>query len=142
MEKNMKNNAKAWIIFSELAGFMLVLLAVWLDEVVDLPRLLLGAPATPVRLQESLFESVFVILVGVSVVVGTRWLFRRIKELESYVIVCAWCRRVKVNDRWVSFEQYMSEKGNTMTSHGICETCAEKQIRELQSRRAAPSSRN
>jgi len=137
----MKNNPKSLIILAEFMGFILALLAIWSDEVMDLPRLMLGAPPAPVRLQESLFESTFVIIACVCVIVSTLWLLRRIKELESFIIICAWCRRVKVDDRWVSFEEYMSEKGNTTTSHGICEKCAEEQMRQVQGGHVATASR-
>jgi len=135
----MKINVKAWIVIAELAGFMLVTLVVWLDELADLPNALFGAPLSSARPQEGWLETSIVITACAGVVLSTIWLFRRIRELESYIVVCAWCRRVKVNDRWMAFEQYMNEKAHTMTSHGICEDCAEKQLQAARHRAAASS---
>jgi hypothetical protein len=79
----------------ETAGFVLIIGLIWLDELLDLPRLLFGAAPTPIRLGEGLMESVMTLLVGVVIVFITHRSFRRIEYLESLVVMCAWCRRVR-----------------------------------------------
>jgi signal transduction histidine kinase len=48
----------------ELLGFAMLILFVWLDEIIDLPHLLFGEPATPVNLLESGMESVVILAVA------------------------------------------------------------------------------
>ncbi len=122
---------KPWLVACEAAGFLLVFLLIWLDETVDLPYLLLGAPPTPLRLSEALLESICILVIGGSVVGSTLWLFKQIEKLESYIIICAWCRKVKVDERWITIEAYLQEKNNLQTTHGLCPTCAEEQLETL-----------
>ena len=82
----------------EAAGFLLIIAIIWLDEVLDLPRLLLGAAATPLRPGEGLLESVLTLAVGTAVVTITYRAFRRIEYLQSLVVMCAWCRRVRAGN--------------------------------------------
>ena len=114
------------ILTVEVLGFFAVLAIIWLDEFVDIPALYFGAPNTPPRPQEYWFESLAVFFLAVIVVWTTFWIFRRLRYLEQFVRVCAWCRKVLVNDQWVSFEEYMMTQYDLHSSHGICPFCAER----------------
>jgi len=109
----------------QLAGFGFVFALIWLDELVDLPHLLFGDPPTPVRLTEIAIESVGVlILAGVARLITSR-ILRRLAYLERFVVLCAWCRRVRLDNNWVTFEAFLGEH-SAETSHGMCPTCEEK----------------
>jgi hypothetical protein len=108
----------------EAAGFLLIVAIIWLDEILDLPRLLLGAAATPVRPGEGFLESFLTLAVGTAVVTITYRAFRRIEYLESLVVMCAWCRRVRSGDEWLAVEQFLERQHHAHTTHGICNACA------------------
>jgi hypothetical protein len=108
----------------ETAGFLLILAIIWLDEILDLPRLLFGAAATPLRLGEGVLESVLTLMVGMTVVTITYRAFRRIEYLESLVVMCAWCRRVRAGDEWLAVELFLERQHHARTTHGICTSCA------------------
>ena len=108
----------------ETAGFLLIIALIWLDELLDLPRLLFGAAPTPLRLGEGMMESVMTLGVGVVIVSITLRAFRRIEYLESLVVMCAWCRRVRSGSEWLSVERFLERQHNAHTTHGICEGCA------------------
>jgi hypothetical protein len=109
----------------EAAGFLLIIAIIWLDELLDLPRLLFGTPPTPLRPGEGLLESALALAVGAVVVTVTYRAFRRIEYLESLVVMCAWCRRVRAGDEWLAIEQFLERQHHAHTTHGICNTCAE-----------------
>lgn len=111
------------ILGLELIGFAVVLAILWLDEYVDMPFRFFGALKTPPRPQEFWFEALAVLLVATGVVLATLWVFRRLRFLENFIQVCAWCRKVKVGEEWVPFEQYMKQEHDVRSSHGICPTC-------------------
>ena len=113
------------VLMLEAAAFLLVIAIIWLDEVIDLPHRLFGAPSSPVRIAEGLTESLLVLGLAVLVLAVTVRAFRRILQLESYLVLCAWCRRVRVDGEWQSFEAFLSSR-ETRTSHGICADCANK----------------
>jgi hypothetical protein len=71
-----------------------------------------------------LLESVLTLAVGAAVVSITLRAFRRIEYLESLVVMCAWCRRVRLGDEWLTVEQFLERQHNSQTSHGICKGCA------------------
>ena len=89
-----------------------------------MPFRFLGALKTPLRPQEFWFEALAVLLVATAVVTATLWVFRRLRILESFVQVCAWCRKVNVaEEEWVSFEQYLKREHDVLSTHGICPEC-------------------
>ena len=111
------------ILGLELIGFAIVLAILWLDEYVDVPFRFLGALKTPPRPQEFWFEALAVLLVATAVVLATLWVFRRLRFLENFIQVCAWCRKVNVGEEWISFEQYLKREHDVKSSHGICPAC-------------------
>ncbi len=129
----MDSKATSRIVILEMVGFAAVIAVIWLDELADLPYYLGVAASMPPRVPEAWLESGLVVIVCAGVIASTIWLLGRIVRLESYIVMCAWCRRVRVDGRWITFEEYLSEKDNLQTSHGLCSACAEEQIRVVES---------
>jgi hypothetical protein len=111
------------ILAVEVFGFASVIAVLWLDEYVDIPFRLLGALKTPSRPQEFWLEALSVLLVAVAVIVATLWVFRRLRVFESFIHVCAWCRKVNLGDDWISFEQYLRRTHDVHSTHSICPEC-------------------
>ena len=107
----------------ELVGFAALLAILWLDEYVDVPFRFFGALKTPLRPEEFWFEALAVLLVAISVVAATLWIFQRLRILEGFIQVCAWCRKVNVRDEWLPFEQYLKREHDVQATHGICPAC-------------------
>ena len=61
-------------------------------------------------------------------------------EAEAHILrgllpMCAWCKRIQDEDRWLAIEAYAREHLNTEFSHGICPDCLRKvERRELPQR--------
>ena len=107
----------------EALGFIFVALLIWVNEFLDIPHVLLGAPPTPWRPVEVAIESGFVILLGTAVT-GVSWLtFRRLAYLESLLTLCASCQRVGDEGRWMAFEAFIESRDSTATTHGMCPDC-------------------
>ena len=107
----------------EALGFIFVALLIWVNEYLDVPRLVFGSPATPFRPIEVAIESGFVLLLGAAVT-GVSWLtFRRLAYLESLLILCASCQRVGDEGRWLDFESFVESRDRLETTHGMCPDC-------------------
>ena len=120
------------VIRLEVAAFALVILTIWLDEWLDLPHRLLGAPGTPFNWQESLLESVFITALGVAIVRVTRLLFARMRHLEGILPICAGCKKIRDEDgHWHAVESYVRERTEAEFSHGICPECAHRLYPDL-----------
>ena len=112
------------ILLLEAIAFLAIVAIIWLDEVLDLPHLLFRAPPTPLRLGEGFLESILTLAVGIGVVLVTGRAFRRIEYLESLIVMCAWCRRVRDGGNWVTVELFLERQHHAQTAHGICDACA------------------
>jgi len=109
-------------VIPQIIGFLALAALVWMDELLDLPHVLFGAAASPHRVEEALLESVVILLLGTAVSAWTIRAARRVAYLESFVILCAWCRRVHYADTWLSVEAFFAQH-RARTSHGLCPDC-------------------
>lgn len=57
---------------------------------------------------------------------GALLFMRRMHELETMIVVCAWTKRVKFKGEWVSFEEYLRARFNLRFTHGISEDASRK----------------
>jgi hypothetical protein len=109
-------------VIPQIIGFLALAALTWMDELLDLPHVLLHAPPSPHRVQEALLESIVILLLGTAVTAWTVRAARRVAYLESFVVLCAWCRRVRHDDRWLSLEAFLAQH-RAATSHGLCPDC-------------------
>jgi hypothetical protein len=122
-----RKNAEKGVAIIEISAFTLFILIIWLNELIDIPNLMLGAEATPPNWRESIFESVCVGILGTSMVYLTRKIFRRLRSLEGILPLCAFCKKIRdEEDKWHPIENYISDRSEAGFSHGICPDCAEK----------------
>jgi hypothetical protein len=130
----MKNRKSAdTILWIEAMGFLAIITLSWLDELVNLPRRLFGAPL-PVNWPEAVIETTVVLLAWLVVHRVTTRLLKRLHYLEEFFRVCAWCRKIDAEGEWVPLEEYFSRTFATKTSHGMCPECArqlEAKLRDL-----------
>ena len=115
----------------ETCGFGLVILLIIANEYLDLPPLIFGARPTPIRISEILLETGAILLWGVGITVASWRRNQRIARLEKLLLICASCRRVNVDGRWLGFEAYIKQRDHLLTSHGVCPTCYEREVGDL-----------
>jgi len=114
------------ILYESIALAMIVIL-IWIDEILDIPHNLLGAPATLINWRESLFESVAIVGCGMILIKATRALFAEIQYLEGFLLVCAWCKRIRDEQgEWEQMEAYIHSHSEAVFSHGVCPDCEDK----------------
>jgi hypothetical protein len=65
----------------------------------------------------------FILAVWLLVMASTRRILERVKYLEGFLKVCAWCRRIDHKGSWMPLEEFMKQGFDTPTSHGICQEC-------------------
>lgn len=131
--------ARRRLLAVEAAAFAAVAVLLWLDEVLDLPHHLLGAPPTPVNWRESLLESACVAALWVVTAAATYRLLRRVRRLEGLVPVCSACKKIRSGVDWVSLEPYLRDHSDADFTHGICPECSEALYGDLGRRSAPPT---
>lgn len=119
------------VLWLQALGFALVVVLIWADELLDVPHMVFGAPPTIARLPEAVLESTVVVVLGALVTYASAQLVKRLTYLESFVVLCGWCRRVHDQESWVSFEAFLGAH-QVRPSHGLCPECAAKLDEELE----------
>ena len=114
------------ILLCEILGFGAVIVLLWIDELLDLPHVLLHSRATPTNWAECLLESIVIAFLGFLVLIWSQVLLTRIRYLEGFLPVCRQCRRIRVGDEWMSLETYLARYEKEAVSHGLCPDCAQK----------------
>lgn len=115
------------ILRREALGFALLIASVWMAEIFHLPHLLFGEPAVT-SWSRALVRSSLILLIWGGVYLTTRQLVNRLHELEEFLRLCSWCRRIEHDGKWLTIEEFFGSHLATETSHGICPECAEKQF--------------
>ena len=111
-----KAGLKEQVVVIELLGFFLVIVACWLTEAFD----------PPFSLQQVLIETVVISILGRFVISRTLAILGRVKELEGFIMMCASCKAVKLDDEWTSIEKILGSDRSLQISHGICPACHKK----------------
>ncbi len=114
------------IVLAEIVGLVIIIALLWANEIFDIPYHLFGAQPTPANMSESLIETLCVVMFGIPVVINTRHNLRKIKYLEGFLPVCSYCKKIRINEKWIRFEQYISEHSDAVFSHGMCPECQQK----------------
>lgn len=110
----------------EAIGSACILMLMALDEYVDLPKILFGEEPTPLRHHEFVMEFTAVCVVAAMAMALSWFADRRRSRLDSLLVMCSWCRQVRVADRWISIETFLKERDATFATLGLCPACYEK----------------
>lgn len=117
-----------FILRGQALGFCTLVALMWIVEALRIPQMLYGESNMDFAWTRALGRSLVVLLVWWPVHVTTRRLLQRLHQLEEFLLICSWCRKVGHKGDWLSMEDYFNSKFSTETSHGICPQCAEKQL--------------
>ena len=119
------------VIFYEIIGFSLIIILLWVDEIFDIPCLIFGAPATPINWVEGIIETAGIIILSIIIIVISLRILRKIRYLEGFLPVCAFCKKIRVKNEWIPIEVYLSEHSDAVFSHGFCPECMKKHYPEF-----------
>lgn len=111
------------IKFASLVGFGIIMTLFWLNELLDLPHLLLGAPPSPVNYKEAAVETLAVIAAASVFMLTALRLEKHIKYLEGLTVICSKCKKVRIQNQWIPVDQWLDSKTGVVFSHGVCYEC-------------------
>jgi hypothetical protein len=127
-----KNSQLTRIVLFQNLGFLVVILLCYLDELLKLPTLIFSEHPFAFVYRRATLEMLLVLAVWFMVSTSTRRVLERIRYLERFMRVCAWCRRINYQDTWMPLEEFIRQGFDTPTTHGICKECLEKQQAALE----------
>jgi hypothetical protein len=124
----MKNNSQLTrIVLYQNLGFLGIMAISYLDELIQLPTLIFSDHPFAFMYRRSTLDMLLVLAVWFLVSTSTRRILERIRYLEKFMRVCAWCRRIHFKGEWMRLEEFMRQGFDTPTTHGICKECLGQQ---------------
>lgn len=99
----------------------------WAAEFLRIPHHLFGDSPDIMWTRLGL-RTVVLLVIWLVVHRTTSRLLERLHELEGFLRICSWCRKVGDGDEWRTMEDYFDARFHTGTSHGICPVCSQKQL--------------
>ena len=117
------------VAITQVAIVITLLLLTLGNEILDLPHYLFHDAPTlySQRLGEISIELIIFFIITAAQVVLLRKLYKRIRMLEGFLLICANCKKIKnKEEQWEQIEKYIMEHSQAEFSHGICPECTQK----------------
>ncbi len=135
-----KNSQLARIVVYQNIGFLAVIVLCFLDELLQLPSLIFSGHPFVVLYRRPTLEMLLFLAVWLLVNNSTRRLLKQVRQLEDFLRVCSWCRRIDYKGEWMPLEEFMEQGFDTPTTHGICPNCLRQKKEAIEKERRARQS--
>jgi len=109
-------------------GFLIVIVLTWSDAFFDLTHAILGLPHRTMDLNRTAMTTVVIVFLWMLSAYKIYRVVSRLSYLESFLHVCAWCRKIEYKDQWLSLEDHFMEQTGGKASHGICPECSARML--------------
>jgi hypothetical protein len=131
------------VVLYQNLGFLAVIVICYLNELLQLPSLIFSHHPFAFVYRRSTLELLLFLAVWLLVSRSTYRLMNRLRQLEVFLRVCAWCRRIDFKGEWMPLEDFMEQGFDTPTTHGICPDCLRERkealARSKEAREAEPA---
>ena len=112
-----KKDALARVAFWQIAGFVMLVLLFWADQVLDLSSLWFDTAPQPFNLFRGCAATIGIIVVAI-VSVGNTYVQQK-RIISGLLTVCAECRKIRItNDLWEHLDEFISDHSVALISHG------------------------
>jgi hypothetical protein len=122
-----KNLQLTKIVLYQNLGFLAIIALCYLNDLLKLPELIFSGQVMSVVQSRATLEMLLILAVWFLVSNSTRRVLERIRYLEKFMRVCAWCRRINYQGRWMPLEEFLQMGFDTPATHGICKDCLNEQ---------------
>ena len=130
---SLENKSKlAKVFLYQNIGFLVIIILGFLDELIRLSSLLFNGQPFVWEFRRSTLGMLLVLAVWFVVSTSTRRILDRIRYLEKFMRVCAWCHHIDHKGRWMPMEEFLRQGFDTPTTHGICPKCLAEQRAALE----------
>lgn len=109
------------VVTGQVLSFLLIITFIFANQRYDL-LFSIGGVETDFSLKAAYVASCLVGLVGVVSVWITLHYLSKSNAMRELLVVCAWTHQVKMNGRWVSFREFLSNELGFEVSHGLCDS--------------------
>lgn len=111
-------------------GFVTIVMVLWADKLFQIGQHLGVSEENTESYLEVSAKSGVVVLLWMFSAYKVYLIVSRLSYLESFLHVCAWCRKIEMKNKWLTVEQHFAQQTGGKASHGICPDCASKVVEE------------
>lgn len=126
------------VVLYQNLGFLAVIGFCYFNELLKLPTLIFSSHPFAFIYRRPTLEMLLFLAIWLLVNKSTRRLLQRVRQLEDFLRVCAWCRRIDYKGEWMRLEEFMEQGYDTPTTHGICPDCLRQNKEALARAKNAP----
>lgn len=118
------------VAFWQLMSFVMLILLVWVNEILDLSALWFEInPGNP-GFYRGCVLTIGVIIIAI-ITIGHTYIQQK-RIIKGLLVVCSSCRKIRVDeDVWEHMDKYVHEHSLALISHGLCPHCFDQAKREL-----------
>ena len=113
-------------LFWQSLGFLIIIVLTWCNAMFDLTHHWFGLRQQDEDINQTVISTAVILLLWMLSAYKTYRVVSRLSYLESFLHVCAWCRKIEHEEQWFSLEEHFTRKTGGQTSHGICPECSKK----------------
>lgn len=125
------------VLLYQNIGFLVVIMLGFVDELTRFSSLLFQDQPFNWEFRRSTLGMLLVLAVWFLVSASTRRILERLRYLEKFMRVCAWCHDIDHKGKWMPLEEFLQQGFDTPTTHGICPKCLAEQKAAIERARAA-----
>jgi hypothetical protein len=118
------------ILWYESFGFVFLIALSWISNTQGLSQKLFGGGPHNPDWRDSALQTLVILYVWAIVWGLTRMLIQRVNHLGSFLKLCAWCRKVGHEGKWIRIEEYFRDGFQVPTTHGMCPACKQRMEEE------------
>jgi len=112
----------AYVALWQAMVFVIMLLLVWVNEVLDLSYVIFGTPRQSFSIFRGCLASSGVLIGGIVAIGNTYAQQRRI--VSGLLTICSYCKKIRMNENlWQRVEEYIGKHSVAALTHGICPDC-------------------
>ena len=119
------------VLYTEFLGFLMIILVLWANEVLDIPYEFFGSEPTPVNYVEAIIESVLVFLLGFYVMFISWFVFVGLDSGTNKQQICPLCKKIKTGDIWSVFPEDDKTLPIKDMEKNLCPECFDKIIKHV-----------
>jgi len=123
-------NGYSYVAGWQWAAFVILLLFVWANELLNIPTLLYGVPEREPDIVRACVMTAGVLITGI-ITVGNTYLQQR-RIVKGMLAVCSYCRKIRIDESaWKELESILSDHSAIALTHSICPDCYEKEMNTI-----------
>lgn len=129
-DREKRRRSLLFVALWQLLAFLLLLLLIWVNEVLDLSTLWFGTPPSAPNLYRGAVLSIGVLIVAF-VAIGNTYLQQK-RIISGLLIVCSSCRKIRIDEKaWEQLDDYVVDHSLASISHGLCPHCFSEMKQEI-----------